>query len=96
MLGVDDRAGCAAREGFVDVVVTVEVFAANGSKLPPTIVDPAWKKLSPSHLVKKKTATIKLADGGKAFRFLVLWLTKAPASSPEKVSLGELVLYPSA
>jgi hypothetical protein len=76
--------------------MTVEVFGANGSKLPATILDPAWSKLVPSHLVKKKNATIKLATGGKAFRFVVLWLTKAPASSPEKVSVGEAVLYPPA
>ncbi|HEV3070138.1 MAG TPA: hypothetical protein VGY76_01780 [Solirubrobacteraceae bacterium] len=76
--------------------MTIEVFGANGSKLPPTILDPAWTKLTPSHLVKKKTASIKLSTGGKAFRFIVLWFTKAPASSPEKVSLGELVLYPPA
>ncbi len=75
---------------------TVEVFGANGSKLPEQITDPAWKKLSPSRVVKKKTSTIKLGTGGKSYRYLVLWLTKAPASSPEKVSLGEVVPYPPA
>ena len=80
--------------------MTVEVFGANGSKLPATIVDPAWTKLTPSHLVKKKSATIKLGTGGKAFRFLVLWLTKAPASAvgtataPGQVSINEVVPYP--
>jgi len=82
--------------------MTVEVFGANGSTIPATIVDPAWTKLTPSHLVKKKAATIKLATGGKAFRFLVLWLTKAPesavgtATAPGHVSISEVVPYPPA
>ncbi len=80
--------------------MTIEVFGANGSKLPATITDPAWTKLTPSHLVKKKAATIKLGTGGKAFRFLVLWLTKAPESAvgtptaPGHVSINEVVPYP--
>jgi hypothetical protein len=80
--------------------MTVEVFGANGSKLPATIVDSAWTKLTPSHLIKRKSATIKLATGGKAFRFLVLWLTKAApsavgtATAPGHVSINELVPYP--
>jgi hypothetical protein len=80
--------------------MTIEVFAANGSKLPPTIVDPAWKKLTPSHLVKKKTATIRLATASKAFRFIVLWFTKAPEgavgtpTAPGHISIGEVVPYP--
>jgi serine/threonine-protein kinase len=93
------------RLGSLEIVtttpgMTVEVFGANGSALPAAITDPAWRKLSPSHLVKKKTATIKLAGGGKAFRFMVLWLTKAPTASvgtptaPGHVSIGEVVPYP--
>jgi len=78
----------------------VEVFGATGSKLPTTIVDPAWTKLTDSHLIKKKIGTIKLGTGGKAFRFIVLWLTKAPesavgtATAPGHVSINEVVPYP--
>jgi RNA polymerase subunit RPABC4/transcription elongation factor Spt4 len=80
--------------------MTLEVFGANASAIPATIVDPAWKKLTPSHLVKKKTATIRLGTGGKAFRFIVLWLTMAPESAvgtptaPGHISIGEVVPYP--
>jgi hypothetical protein len=80
--------------------VTVEVYGANGSTIPATITDPAWIKLTASHLIKKKTATIKLAHSGTALRFIVLWLTKAPAASvgtataPGHVSIGEVVLFP--
>jgi hypothetical protein len=80
---------------------TVEVFGANGSKLPETITDPAWKKLKGSHTITKKTATIKLGTGGRTFRFLLLWLTKAPAGSTPNdktplppMSIGEVVPYP--
>jgi hypothetical protein len=82
--------------------VTVEVFGANGSKIPATIVDPAWTKLGDTHVLKKKKNTIKLATGGEALRFIVLWLTKAPASAvgtptaPGHVSINETVLYPPA
>jgi hypothetical protein len=80
--------------------MTLEVFGANGSTIPPTIVDPAWKKLTASHLVKKKDATIKLGAGGKAYRFLVLWFIQAPASAvgtpaaPGHISIGEVVPFP--
>jgi hypothetical protein len=82
--------------------VTVEVYGAGGSKLPEAITDPAWTKLSASHVIKKKTGTIKLHTGGKAFRFVVLWLTKAPAAAvgtataPGHVSIGEVVPFPPA
>jgi hypothetical protein len=82
--------------------MTVEVFGANANTLPATITDPAWKKLTASHTIKKKTATIKLGTGGKAYRFIVLWLTKAPesavgtATAPGHVSIGEIVPYPPA
>ncbi len=80
--------------------MTVEVFGANGSALPTTITDPAWTRLSPPHLVKKKNGIVKLHTDGKGYRFLVLWLIKAPAASvgtpeaPGHVSIGEVVPYP--
>jgi hypothetical protein len=82
--------------------MTVEVFGANGTALPATITDAAWTRLSPPHLVKKKNGIVKLHAGGKGFRFLVLWLIKAPAASvgtpeaPGHISIGELVPYPPA
>jgi hypothetical protein len=78
------------------------VFGANGSALPATITDPAWKSLSGLHVVKKKNGIVKLRTDGKAYRFIVLWLAKAPAASvgtpeaPGHVSIGEVVPYPPA
>jgi hypothetical protein len=80
--------------------VTVEVFGSTASKLPATITDSAWTKLTASHVIRKKIGTIKLGTGGKAFRFIVLWLTKAPESAvgtptaPGHVSINEVVPYP--
>ncbi len=82
--------------------MTVRVFGANGSALPATIAAPAWKSLSGLHVVKKKNGIVKLRTGGKAYRFIVLWLAKAPAASvgapeaPGHVSIGEVVPYPPA
>jgi hypothetical protein len=95
----------ATKLGSLEVItttpgMTVEVFGSNAHKLPAAITDPTWRKLSPSHLIKKKTATIELAGGDRGFRFLVLWLTKAPAASvatpaaPGHVSIGEVVPSP--
>jgi hypothetical protein len=97
----------ATQLGSLEVIVstpgmTVEVFGANGHTLPATITDPAWTRLSPPHVVKKKNGLVKLHAAGKGYRFLVLWLTKAPAASvgtpeaPGHVSIGEVVPYPPA
>jgi hypothetical protein len=80
--------------------VTVEVFGANGGRIPATIVDPAWTKLGDTRVLKKKKNTLKLAASGRTFTFIVLWLTRAPAASvgtataPGHVSIDETVLFP--
>jgi hypothetical protein len=73
--------------------MTVEIYGAVGSAPPATITDQGWTKLNGSHVLKKKTATLKLHTGGAAFRFVVLWLTKAPAGAPH-VSVSEVALFP--
>jgi hypothetical protein len=78
--------------------MTVEVYGANGSALPASITDPAWTQLSPPRTLKKGVR-LKLHASTKAFRFVVLWITKAPAASigteqaPGHVRVNELVLY---
>ena len=61
--------------------MTVQVYGANGSAAPTSITDPAWVKLSPSLVEKKRHVLIKLGDSTKAFRFVTLWISKAPAAS---------------
>jgi hypothetical protein len=95
------------RVGSLEVVtttpgMTVEVFGSNAGALPEAITDPAWTKLAPTHVVKKKKGLIKLGANPKAYRFLVLWLIKAPAAAvgtptaPGHVSISEVVPYPPA
>lgn len=78
--------------------ITVEMYGANGHDVPATITDSAWKKLHGARLLKKKKVTIKLATKGAAYRFVLLWIVKAPASStsaaPGKVAIRELELLP--
>lgn len=77
---------------------TVEAYGANGHNLPATIEDPAWKKLHKAHVLKKKTVTLKLSTKGAAYRFVLLWLVKAPAGStaakPGAVKIAEVELFP--
>jgi len=74
--------------------MTVQVYGANGSAAPASITDSAWTKLSPSLVVSGRQTSIKLADSTKAFRFLTLWISRAPASSGH-VSVNELELFPA-
>lgn len=78
--------------------ITVEVFGANGHNLPATIADPTWKKLHGPRLLKKQSVTFKLKTKGAAYRFVLLWIVKAPPSStpaaPGHVAIDELELFP--
>jgi hypothetical protein len=86
----------------------VLVYGANGAAPPASITDPAWIALTPAITAKKKHARIKLggssaagqAAAKKAYRFIVLWISQAPASAvgspaaPGHVSVNELELFP--
>ncbi|HEY3960476.1 MAG TPA: hypothetical protein VGL68_08190 [Solirubrobacteraceae bacterium] len=81
--------------------MTVQVYGANGSALPTSITDPTWAQLSPYFIEKKKHVRIKLRHSAKAFRFVVLWISSAPAAAvgtpqaPGHVSVNELELFPA-
>jgi hypothetical protein len=81
--------------------MTIEVFGANGSAAPTTITNPAWVHLSPYQVEKKPHMLIKLGDSTKAFRFVTLWISGAPAASigtptaPGRVSINEVELFPA-
>jgi hypothetical protein len=82
--------------------MTVQVYGANGAKAPATITTPGWKLLSSSHELKKTVTHLKLHAKGRSFRWLVVWIVKAPAASqgtpqaPGHVALSEVALYPPA
>jgi hypothetical protein len=95
----------AAKVGAAKLVtetpgMTVQIYGANGQKAPATITAPGWTPLSASHVLKKKNTHLKLRADTKGFRFVVIWLVKAPASAvgtpqaPGHVDLNEVELFP--
>jgi hypothetical protein len=80
--------------------MTVQVYGANGHALPTSITEGAWVPLSHALVVKKNSTTIKLRDTTRAFRFIVLWISRAPESAvgtptaPGHVRVNELELFP--
>jgi hypothetical protein len=80
--------------------MTVQIYGANGAKAPTTITEPGWVLLSGSHNLKKTVHLKKLRTEGRSFRWVVVWLVKAPASAqgtpaaPGHVALSEVALYP--
>jgi hypothetical protein len=81
--------------------MTVQLYGATGHKPPATITEPGWTQLSASHVLKKKSTRLKL-HGTKGFRYVVVWIVKAPASAvgtpqaPGHVDLNEVELFPRA
>jgi hypothetical protein len=82
--------------------MTIQVYGANGAKAPAVITDPGWAPLSSTRVLKKTVTHLKLRTEGQAFRWLVVWIVKAPAAAkgtpqaPGQVALNEVALYPPA
>jgi hypothetical protein len=81
--------------------MTVQVYGSAAKRLPTSITDPAWVPLSRSITVKKHHARLGLRNQAKSYRFVTLWISKAPASAagtpeaPGKVTIDELELLPA-
>ncbi len=81
--------------------MSIQVFGANTPVLPNSITDPAWIQLSPYQVETKRHVLIKLQESTKAFDFITVWISKAPASSigtpqtPGLVSVNEIELFPT-
>jgi hypothetical protein len=79
--------------------ITVEVYGAVGKTLPASISDPAWNRIVGLKVLKKKSTQLALKTNGKGYRYILLWLAKAPASStaanPGSVSINEFELFPA-
>jgi hypothetical protein len=81
--------------------MTVQLYGANGKTAPSSITDPAWVPLSRSQIVGKRHIRIKLRNAKRAFTFVTLWISQAPAASvgtpeaPGHVSVNELELFPA-
>jgi hypothetical protein len=78
--------------------ITVEVYGAKGKTLPASISDPAWSRIVGLKVLKRKSTTLALKANVKGYRYIVLWLAKAPTSStaanPGSVSINEFELFP--
>ena len=80
--------------------MSVQVFGSAAAAAPASITDPAWVRLS-KVVVAKHKAHIKLSKPKQGFRFVVLWISKAPASAvgsaqaPGHVSVNEIELFPT-
>ena len=81
--------------------MTVQIYGSAAKRLPASITDPAWVPLSRSITVKKRHARLGLRNQAKSYRFVALWVSKAPASAvgtpeaPGKVTIDELELLPA-
>jgi hypothetical protein len=87
--------------------MTVQVYGSDAATLPASITDPAWVALTPSLLEHKRHARIVLGGGTaamaaaakRAYRFITLWISRAPAASvgtpaaPGHVTVDELELF---
>jgi hypothetical protein len=82
--------------------MTIQVYGAGTSVPPTSITDSAWVTLSASIVDKKKDLRIALHHSTRAFRFVTLWISQAPAASigteqaPGHVNVNELELFPVA
>jgi hypothetical protein len=79
--------------------MVVQIYGTSSQTAPTSITDPAWVPLTHARTVKKKHARFVLKERAKAFNFLTLWISKAPASStpeaPGHVSVNEIELFPT-
>jgi hypothetical protein len=81
--------------------MAIQIYGALGHAAPPSITDPAWIRLSGLLVAKKGVTRIALSNPKRAFRFVTLWISKAPASAigtpeaPGHVSVNELELFPA-
>jgi hypothetical protein len=75
--------------------MSVQVYGASGSSAPASITDPAWKRLSGLTVAHKRRDRIRLSAASQAHRFVVLWISSAPASAT-RVTVNELELFPTA
>ncbi|HWH11307.1 MAG TPA: hypothetical protein VG165_09270 [Solirubrobacteraceae bacterium] len=80
-LAIDMKTPQAARAVKITTLspgMTVEFYGAAGSTEPVSITDPGWVHLANRSAIKPST-TVVLKTQGKSFRYLLIWITHAPA-----------------
>lgn len=85
--------------------MTIEVYGteatappASITETPATTTEKGWVKIVRARVIKKAKTKIILRKPSKAFRYVLLWLIKAPPNStptePGQVKVDELTLFP--
>ncbi len=80
--------------------LTIQVYGANGSTVPNSITATGWTRLTHSTVIHKRHEHLKLLEPTKGFRWVVLWVSRAPAAAvgsataPGHVSINEVELFP--
>jgi hypothetical protein len=81
--------------------LTAQVYGSAAKTLPASITAAGWVPLSRSITIRKRHARLGLRHQKKGYRFVALWISKAPASAlgtteaPGKVIVDELELLPA-
>jgi hypothetical protein len=82
--------------------MTLQAYGANGGTVPASITDPAWVPLSRSVTIQKRHARLGLRRPKQSYRFVAVWISRAPASAvgtpeaPGRVTINEIELFPAA
>jgi hypothetical protein len=81
--------------------ITVQVLGSDAATAPATASDPAWVKLMPHpKALAKRHEHITLGQTQHGYRFVLLWISRVPASlagtsqAPGVVRINELELFP--
>jgi outer membrane biosynthesis protein TonB len=73
--------------------MTVEFYGADGASPPASITAPGWVHLANRRAIKVST-TVVLKTAGASFRYLLVWITHAPAGvTAGSVGISELSVY---
>jgi outer membrane biosynthesis protein TonB len=81
--------------------MTVQIYGANTSSLPSSISSSAWVALSGPTTANNRHTQINLGHSTTPFRFVTLWISRAPAASvgtaqaPGRVDVNEIELFPA-
>ena len=79
----------------------VQVYGSTAAKAPASITEKAWVPLTAPLVLKKGNTHFKLRKSKQAFRFVTVWISRAPASAvgtptaPGQVGIGEIELFPA-
>jgi hypothetical protein len=80
--------------------LTIQLYGANGTTVPSSITDPAWKRLTKAMVLHKRHEHLTLSESAHSFRYVTVWVSRAPSAAskptkPIRVSINEVELLPA-